>query len=220
MDGLAQKQLLGIPWRVAFALQADGWYLRQDIIWHKPNPMPESVRDRCTKAHEYLFLLTKSEKYYFDSQAIAEPVIKGAAGSEFHTGKTGDHQLGRASTKPRAAGNKSHKYVTEYEGADSEEHRTKAGLLKSASTVYETRNKRSVWTIAPKPYKEAHFATFPPALVEPCIKAGSPKGGIVMDIFGGAGTTGLVAQQLNRHCILIELNPEYVKLIEKRLAPT
>jgi hypothetical protein len=118
------KDLLGIPWRVAFALQADGWYLRQDIIWHKPNPMPESVRDRCTKAHEYIFLLSKSERYYFDSLAMQEPASKGAAGSEFHTGKTAAHQLGRASTKPRTAGNKSHKYVTAYDGSDTEEHRT------------------------------------------------------------------------------------------------
>ena len=195
VDGLAQKQLLGIPWRVAFALQEDGWYLRQDIIWHKPNPMPESVRDRCTKAHEYLFLLTKSEKYYFDSQAIAEPAI-------YAPGKTKEVE--------REPGYYDGKWSEQGAGGRND---------KSFKAIRETRNKRSVWTIAPKPYKEAHFATFPPALVEPCIKAGSPEGGIVMDIFGGAGTTGLVAQQLNRHCILIELNPEYVKLIEKRLAP-
>ena len=176
-DGLKPKDLIGIPWRVAFALQADGWYLRQDIIWHKPNPMPESVRDRCTKAHEYIFLLSKSERYYFDSEAMQEPASKGAAGSEFHTGKTGAHQLGRASTKPRTAGNKSHKYVTAYDGSDTEEHRTKAGLMNIADTPWETRNRRSVWTVATKPYKEAHFATFPPDLIRPCILAGCPPAG-------------------------------------------
>lgn len=173
-SGLKSKDLIGIPWRVAFALQADGWYLRQDIIWHKPNPMPESVRDRCTKAHEYIFLLSKAERYYFDSAAMQEPASKGAAGSEFHTGKTGTHQLGRASTKPRTAGNKSHKYVTAYDGSDTEEHGTKAGLMNIADTPWETRNRRSVWTVATKPYKGAHFATFPPDLIRPCILAGCP----------------------------------------------
>ena len=196
-DGLKPKDLIGIPWRVAFALQADGWYLRQDIIWAKPNPMPESVRDRCTKAHEYLFLLTKSEKYYFDSRAIAEPLERPEEGKRKTPAK-----FGGANKFTEAKKMSRYHSGNEYLG-----------------TSTGTRNKRSVWTIAPKPYKEAHFATFPPALVEPCIKAGSPEGGIVMDIFGGAGTTGLVAQQLNRHCILIELNPEYVKLIEKRIAP-
>ena len=189
VEGLKEKDLIGIPWRVAFALQADGWYLRQDIIWHKPNPMPESVRDRCTKAHEYLFLLTKSEKYYFDADAIAEASVQ--------PDRKRNDRVGGASHVERQQ--------------HSEGGRVTGGT---------TKNRRSVWTIAPKPYKVAHFATFPPALVEPCIKAGSPEGGIVMDIFGGAGTTGLVAKNLNRHCILIELNPEYVKLIEKRLAPT
>ena len=300
-DGLKPKDLIGIPWRVAFALQADGWYLRQDIIWAKPNPMPESVRDRCTKAHEYLFLLTKSPKYYFDSTAISEPAI---------------YAPGKSKEVEREPGYYDGKWSEQGAGGRND---------KSFKAIRETRNKRSVWTIAPKPYKEAHFATFPPDLVEPCIKAGTSehgccpncatpwgrvidrkamvidrsgrtheKGrtrtsgtmvepassttlgfypqcdcigapelpkypdkpeegdaesqeaferdtekvaaerqrlveiastypvqpGVVMDIFGGAGTTGLVAQQLNRHCILIELNPEYVKLIEKRLAPT
>ena len=294
VEGLKEKDLIGIPWRVAFALQEDGWYLRQDIIWHKPNPMPESVRDRCTKAHEYLFLLTKSEKYYFDADAIAEASVQ--------PDRKRNDRVGGASHVERQQ--------------HSEGGRVTGGT---------TKNRRSVWTIAPKPYKEAHFATFPSDLVEPCIAAGTSehgccpncatpwarvidrkamvidrsgrtheKGrtrtsgtmvepassttlgfypqcdcigapelpkypdkpeendaesqeaferdtekvaaerqrlveiastypvqpGVVMDIFGGAGTTGLVAQQLNRHCILIELNPEYVKLIEKRLAPT
>lgn len=217
VDGLKVKDLIGIPWRVALALQADGWYLRQDIIWHKPNPMPESVRDRCTKAHEYLFLLTKSNRYYFDSDAIAEPIIKGAAGSEFHVGKTGKHQLGRASKRPRASGNKTHKAVTEYEQSDSEEHRTKAGLLKISGKAYGTRNKRSVWTIAPKPYKEAHFATFPPALVKPCVLAGSQPGSVILDPFAGAGTVGVVAKQHGRHFVGFELNPTYADMARKRI---
>ena len=214
---LPEKNLIGIPWRVAFALQADGWYLRQDIIWHKPNPMPESVRDRCTKAHEYIFLLSKAERYYFDSLAMQEPAAKGAAGSEFHTGKTGAHQLGRASTKPRTAGNKSHKYVTAYDGSDTEEHRTKAGLMNIADTHWETRNRRSVWTVATKPYKGAHFATFPPDLIRPCILAGCPKDGTVLDPFGGSGTTALVALEEGRKAVLCELNSDYIALAHKRL---
>lgn len=244
--GLKPKDLVGIPWRVAFALQADGWYLRQDIIWHKPNPMPESVTDRCTKAHEYIFLLAKSERYYFNQEAIKEPSItnddrrpytsQGAwdmdgrpedqqhggeprshKGSKFNTGKTGDHQLGRASAKPRTAGNKSHKYVDEYEESDSEEHRTKAGLMKVADVPWEKSNKRSVWTVTTKPYKAAHFATFPPDLILPCILAGCPEGGTVLDPFLGSGTTAMVAQNNGCNCIGIELNPEYVKLAKRRI---
>ena len=183
--GLKAKDLIGIPWRVAFALQADGWYLRQDIIWHKPNPMPESVRDRCTKAHEYIFLLSKSERYYFDAAAIAERAVKGASGSSFNEGKTAVHQAGRASDRQRADG--------------------------------DTRNKRSVWTVTTKPFKEAHFATFPPDLIEPCILAGCPAGGMVLDPFGGAGTTGLVADRHGRNAVLMELNGQYVAIARKRL---
>jgi len=179
------KDLLGIPWRVAFALQADGWYLRQDIIWHKPNPMPESVRDRCTKAHEYIFLLSKAERYYFDSLAMQEPASKGAAGSQFHTGKTAAHQLGRSSEAERVDG--------------------------------ETRNRRSVWTVATKPYKGAHFATFPPDLIRPCILAGCPKDGTVLDPFGGSGTTAQVALEEGRKAVLCELNADYIALAHKRL---
>lgn len=183
--GLKEKDLIGIPWRVAFALQADGWYLRQDIIWHKPNPMPESVRDRCTKAHEYIFLLSKSPRYYFDHEAMREEAVKGAAGSSFNTGKTATHQLGRSSDKERTDDGK--------------------------------RNRRSVWTVATRPYKGAHFATFPPALIEPCILAGCPVGGTVLDPFGGAGTTGLVATQAGRNAVLCEINPEYVEMARKRI---
>lgn len=187
-NGLKPKDLIGIPWRVAFALQADGWYLRQDIIWHKPNPMPESVTDRCTKAHEYIFLLSKSPTYYFDSAAMQEPAVKGAAGSTFHSGKTAEHQMGRSSEAPR----------------------TETG----------TRNKRSVWTVTTKPFKGAHFATFPPDLIAPCVLAGCPEGGTVLDPFFGAGTTGLVARKHRRNCIGIELNPAYYDLATQRLWPT
>jgi DNA modification methylase len=179
------KDLIGIPWRVAFALQADGWYLRQDIIWHKPNPMPESVTDRCTKAHEYVFLLSKSARYFYDSDAIKEPAFKGAAGSHFHAGKTATHQMGRSSTAERL-------------DADS-------------------RNRRSVWTVATKPYKGAHFATFPPALVEPCILAGCPVGGTVLDPFSGSATTGQVALANARSYVGCELNPDYHELAQQRL---
>jgi site-specific DNA-methyltransferase (adenine-specific) len=263
--GLKPKDLIGIPWRVAFALQADGWYLRQDIIWHKPNPMPESVTDRCTKAHEYIFLLSKSANYYFDAEAIKEPAIRGAAGSVFHSGKTGDHQMGRSSSAPREE--------------------------------YGARNKRSVWTVTTKPYKGAHFATFPPDLIEPCVLSGAPErccavcgaphkrimakgapnlahqracgdaegrytrksrkdyassgaqdasatkarilagmvkretvgwsptcscnagvvGGVVLDPFGGSGTTAGVALKHGRNAILCELNPDYDAMIDARV---
>jgi site-specific DNA-methyltransferase (cytosine-N4-specific) len=216
IDGYKPKDLIGIPWRVAFALQADGWYLRQDIIWAKPNPMPESVTDRCTKSHEYLFLLSKSERYYYDAEAIKERADKGASGSEFSVGKTAAHQLGRSSTKPRTAGNKSHKYVDAYETAETEEHRSKAGLMKVADVAWESRNKRSVWTVATAPYADAHFATYPPDLIKPCILAGTRPGDVVLDPFGGSGTTGAVALELGRRALLIELNPEYGDLIARR----
>jgi DNA modification methylase len=250
--GLKPKDLVGVPWRVAFALQADGWYIRQDIIWMKPNPMPESVTDRCTKAHEYLFLFSKSERYYFNSDAIKEPAAWNPQNTKFpdgwDTGAGGHgtfHRNGREKGKirktdstnesfvpnasphtglhragtprgGRAAGNKSHKGVAEYESSATEEHRT--GLMNIAEIAYETRNKRSVWTIASKPFRGAHFATFPPKLVEPCILAGCPEGGIVLDPFAGAGTVALVARDLGRHCVLMEQNPEYVAMTERRLA--
>ena len=156
--GLKNKDLIGIPWRVALALQSDGWYLRQDIIWHKPNPMPESVKDRCTKSHEYIFLLSKQPNYYYDYEAILETTNK-----------------------------------------------------------FETKNKRSVWKVNPKPYKEAHFAVFPTELIEPCVLAGCPEGGTVLDPFGGSGTTGLVADRHKRNAVLIELNNDYIDIAEDRL---
>jgi DNA modification methylase len=189
--GIKPKDLMGIPWRVAFALQADGWYLRQDIIWHKPNPMPESVIDRCTKAHEYVFLLSKSDRYHYDADAIAEPANYPEGSGNGKRGKTWE----AAQTDPKA--------------------RTKAGLADIGAR--ETRNKRSVWTITTKAFKEAHFATMAPEIAENCIKAGCPEGGTVLDPFGGAGTTGLVADQLHRDALLIELNPEYIDIASRRI---
>lgn len=183
--GLKHKDLIGVPWRVALALQADGWYLRQDIIWHKPNPMPESVRDRCTKAHEYIFLLSKSPKYYFDNEAIKEPEVCG-----------------------RKRGPALH--------ADSISTNGNSGLAQRQSNG--KRNRRSVWTVTTKPFKGAHFATFPPDLIEPCVLAGCPEGGTVLDPFFGAGTTGLVAKKLGREYVGIEMNPDYIKIAEERLA--
>ena len=185
-SSVKHKDLIGIPWRVAFALQADGWYLRQDIIWHKPNPMPESVQDRCTKSHEYIFLLSKSPKYYFDNEAIKEPVAN--------------------SSVSRLSQNN----LSNQLGSNRVPFKTN-GTMKAVGNT-ENRNKRSVWTVTTKPFKGAHFATFPPDLIEPCILAGCPEGGTVLDPFGGAGTTGLVASNHNRNAILCELNPEYAQL--------
>ena len=184
-QGLKPKDLIGIPWMVAFALRADGWYLRQDIIWHKPNPMPESVEDRCTKSHEYIFLLSKSRKYYYDHNSIKEPCRDDWG------------------TRDRSNG----KYHNE--GSGLQPH---SGLEKS----YTMSNKRSVWSINTKPYKGSHFATFPEELITPCILAGSKSGDIVLDPFGGSGTTGKVALDYGRRAILCELNPEYVKIINER----
>ena len=195
--GLKPKDLVGIPWRVAFALQADGWWLRQDIIWAKPNPMPESVTDRCTKAHEYIFLLTKSAKYYYDAEAVKEPVCEVSI-------KRAEYgwNCDRPSTKNAAMGGNGI-------------HTEKMG---SRFANPNGRNLRSVWTITTKPFREAHFATFPPEIPERCIKAGCPIGGTVLDPFFGAGTTGLVAKQLGRDFIGIELNEKYCEMAERRIA--
>lgn len=178
--GCKPKDLIGIPWMLAFALRDDGWYLRQDIIWHKPNPMPESVRDRCTKAHEYVFLLSKSPRYYYDSEAMKEPAV-----SEKEKGAIG---------------------------------RGAQGSAKAVGCDGETRNRRSVWTVPTRPYKGAHFATFPPALIEPCILAGSRAGDVVLDPFMGSGTTAMVAANLGRQYLGCELNERYRDLQNERMA--
>lgn len=186
-DGCKTKDLIGIPWMLAFALRDDGWYLRQDIIWHKPNPMPESVKDRCTKSHEYIFLLSKSQNYYFDQNAIKEPSV--SSNDIRYFGKK--VQIG---TNRGDIGNV-------YEGAES-------------------RNKRSVWSVSPSHYSEAHFATYPEELITPCIMAGCPKGGIVLDPFMGSGTTAVVAKRNHRNYVGVELNREYKEIAERRIAGT
>jgi DNA modification methylase len=194
-NGRKVKDIAGIPWRTAFALQADGWWLRQDIIWHKPNPMPESVTDRCTKAHEYIFLLTKSAKYYYDNEAIKEKgKVKYTSKSFIPSSKKDKKSLNDTCATGASENNRSNKLIS-------------------------SSNKRSVWTVTTKPYKEAHFATYPPDLITPCILAGCPEGGIVLDPFMGSGTTALVALKHNRHYVGFELNPDYIELIEKRVAP-
>lgn len=267
---LKPKDLCGIPWRVAFALQDAGWWLRQDIIWHKPNPMPESIKDRCTKAHEYLFLMAKSERYYFDQEAILEDSspntharlaqdVQAQLGSLRANGGTRADRPMKAVAR-KGGGNRNHKGTQAYEDGQLE-HRTKEGLIKfsekqrnlakkswkgsefhtgktaehqlgrsqqnrvknnesfdeAMAIMPEKRNKRSVWTVATAPFKEAHFATFPPDLIIPCILAGCPKGGTVLDPFGGAGTTGLVADRLQRNAILLELNPAYAEMARRRI---
>jgi DNA modification methylase len=189
--GMKEKDLIGIPWRVAFALQADGWYLRQDIIWSKPNPMPESVTDRCTKAHEYIFLLSKSPRYYYDHEAVKEPAAESSLARLAQP--TLKDQNGSARVPGKMNGN-----------------------MKAVGG--ETRNRRSVWTVTTKPFKGAHFATFPPDLIEPCILAGSPVGGVVLDPFGGSGTTAGVAIKHGRSAIICELNPDYAAMVPDRVA--
>ena len=201
-SGLAPKNLIGVPWRVAFALQADGWILRSDIIWAKPNPMPESVTDRPTKSHEYLFLLAKSPRYYYDAGAIAEDAVKGDAGSRFDTGKTATHQLDRAQKGPRFGG-------TKYGDDPTQQSRTKSG---NVYTPDGTRNRRTVWTVGTQPFPGSHFAVYPPELIRPCILAGSRPGDTVLDPFSGSGTTGMVATQEGRKYIGIDLNSDYLDL--------
>ena len=194
VNGCKHKDLIGIPWMLAFALRADGWYLRQDIIWQKPNPMPESVRDRCTKSHEYIFLLSKSPSYFFDYDAMKEESV-----CTISQGKSQEHRYG---------GNK-------YTATPDKFNRTKSGNA-YAYTGY--RNKRDVWSVATVPYAGAHFATFPEQLITPCVLAGSPVDGVVLDCFNGAGTTGVVCARNGRNYIGIELNPEYVALANERIS--
>ena len=189
--GIKEKDLLMIPNRVAIALQEAGWYIRSEIIWHKPNPMPESVKDRPTSCHEKIWLITKSKKYYYDADAIKENSVD----KESHTGmkkRNPDKRLGNKYFQTRVGDHANGK-------------------------KYPKRNKRNVWTVTTKPCKEAHFATFPKDLIEPCIKAGCPEGGTVLDPFGGSGTTGIVSQHLNRKATLIELNEEYIAIAKKRI---
>jgi len=186
---IKHKDLVGIPWRLAFALQANGWWLRQDIIWHKPNPMPESVTDRCTKAHEYLFLLTKNDRYFFDNEAIAEP----AKWSEDK--RAGEGRLTYSGKRQGDEGTGQEAFVS----------------------IKETRNRRSVWTINTKPFRQAHFAVMPEALAEPCILAGSKSGDLILDPFTGAGTTAVVALRHNRNFTGIELNADYANIAQQRI---
>ena len=217
-QNMKPKDLIGIPWMLAFALRADGWYLRQDIIWHKTNAMPESVRDRCTKSHEYIFLLSKSPRYYFDAEAISEP-IAGSSTKRYlqniEAQKGSDRQPGKTNGKmkaalPRFGGGK-------YGFDKSKESRTKSGELYVPTL---RRNKRDVWAIGTGGFKGAHFAVFPERLVEPCILAGCPEGGTVLDPFAGSGTTGAVAKRLWRNFVGVEINPEYCKLAMDRIFKT
>ncbi|WP_225024279.1 DNA-methyltransferase [Pseudomonas aeruginosa] len=224
--GLKPKDLIGIPWRLAFALQDDGWYLRQDIIWHKPNPMPESVRDRCTKAHEYLFLLSKSPRYHFDQDAIAEPLAPASVARLAQGGWDDQHGSDRVPGKTNGAmkavgGRRSKRNSFARETKSSAgTHGQKAQHRPDRPDIdySATRNKRSVWTVPTAGFKGAHFATFPPDLIRPCVLAGAPRGGLVLDPFGGAGTTALVAMQEGRRSVLLELNPEYASIARHRLA--
>lgn len=215
--GLKHKDLIGIPWMLAFALRSDGWYLRQDIIWAKPNPMPESVKDRCTKSHEYIFLLSKSQKYYFDAESISEPICdssKEKGSTRFGGNKYGDNKDKHYQTYSGNEWKPKYKNL-EYNGQQNHSmHERRAEGL--ADIQYETRNKRDVWNVATQPLKIAHFATFPEKLIEPCILAGSRVGGAVLDPFFGSGTTGRVAVKLNRTYIGIELNPEYIEIEKER----
>ena len=249
--GLKEKDLCGIPWRVAFALQVDGWYLRSDIIWAKPNPMPESVTDRPTKSHEYLFLFSKNERYYYDQEAIKEPVapsqigrerddqvggnkgnvVNHSPGGRYKTPSGWDtstgngshgafHREGRDVGKTgyvKKSGNKTRKPASARGVPVNTDGSTNGAVAGSIPWEGSTRNKRSVWTVTTIPFKEAHFATFPPKLIEPCILAGCPGGGLVLDPFMGAGTTAFVAARLNRRFIGIELNPAYIKIAEERI---
>lgn len=242
VKGIKPKDLVGVPWMVAFALRADGWYLRQNIIWNKPNPMPESVTDRCTKAHEDIFLLAKSRRYYYDADAIREPASYGGDEARYSRARNGHksnpsvkhngirprqkvpsgwdtdpgghgvfHREGRANVKK--SGNKERKPGS----ARGCPEGTGSNVCSSVPWEGDTRNKRSVWTVPTKPFKEAHFATFPEELIEPCILAGCPEGGVVLDPFAGAGTTGVVAARGYRNFIGFEINPEYCEMAQNRI---
>lgn len=215
--GLKPKDLCGIPWRLAFALQDDGWWLRQDIIWSKPNPMPESVTDRCTKAHEYIFLLSKSSRYYYDADAIKEPA-GGWNGSEFHDGKNLIVHPNVGKNRPAKGNAKTFRGGVYVKGESFDNSADmKRDSHGNSPNETGTRNKRSVWEIATEPFPEAHFATYPTELVRPCVLAGCPEGGTVLDPFNGSGTTGVVALRHHRNYIGIELNPDYAEMAEQRI---
>lgn len=236
-NGVKQKDLIGIPWMVAFALRSAGWYLRQDIIWHKPNPMPESVTDRCTKAHEYIFLLSKSAKYYYDQDAIRTPVrdstvqrmmqqIENQKGSSCPSKSNGPMKAVGPGRKPRPGidthgnqGSETGIKAYSHRGAGDKKLTGHSGNFDADGNLIGDgmANKKSVWTVTTKPFKEAHFATFPEDLIVDCIKAGCPEGGIVLDPFMGAFTTAVVAKKLNRKFTGSELNRGYVKMGNKRL---
>ena len=208
LKGYKSKDLIGIPWMLAFALRADGWFLRQDIIWQKPNPMPESVKDRCTKAHEYLFLLTKSARYYFDSEAILEPAAYDGRKDTFYKGGDKDVNCTAHERWPR-----------QIRGFAAKEGETGLRPSRHGANIptCRARNRRSVWTVSTRGFRGAHFATFPPDLIRPCIAAGCRLNGVVLDPFMGAGTTAIVAQELGRNYVGIELNDDYVRMSEKRI---
>lgn len=227
------KDLIGIPWMLAFALRADGWYLRQDIIWAKANNMPESVKDRCTKSHEYIFLLSKNEKYYFDNEAIQEEAVsvndkRAGKGRLEYDGKRSDTESLNVGKSFVSITDKRNKRDVWSEGAEHYKNLQEKGQQPNTMHIrraeglqdvqYETRNKRDVWRVSTKPVKEAHFATFPEELITPCVLAGCPKHGVVLDPFIGSGTTGVVAHNLGRHYVGIELNPKYVEIAKRRIS--
>lgn len=235
--GLKPKDLIGIPWMLAFALRAAGWYLRQDIIWHKPNPMPESVTDRCTKSHEYIFLLSKSNKYFYDHESIKTPIQDASVQrllQDIENQKGSDRVPGKTNGRMKAVGHKNlqrqdknHSFHEARKGAGTDNSaaingngvKGHSGNFRPDGTLIGDgmANKKSVWTVTTKPYSEAHFATFPPELIVDCIKAGSAEGDIVLDPFSGAGTTAMVASKLNRNFIAIELNQKYIDIANRRL---
>lgn len=215
IDGYKPKDMIGIPWMLAFALRADGWYLRQDIIWHKPNPMPESVTDRCTKAHEYIFMLSKQPRYYYDHDAIKTPAKESTVArlsQDIENQKGGDRVPGKTNGPMKAVGGKQRGHSRRHDGFNARWDAVSKDEQQSLGA-----NRRSVWTVATRPYKGAHFATFPPDLIEPCILAGSRPGDIVLDPFGGSGTTAGVALKHGRHAILCELSQSYVALFGDRI---
>jgi DNA modification methylase len=233
-DGLKPKDLVGIPWRVAFALQADGWWLRQDIVWHKANCMPESVTDRCTRSHEYIFMFTKSERYFYDHEAIKEPAIYDVdgTGTEARKARASEELKSHPDGERNGIRPAGYKNSVNFEGKNQGNEKQRGhgrrhdgfndrwDAAEADGAVTGMRNKRSVWKVAPACYPEAHFATYPPDLIKPCILSGSRAGDVVLDPFGGSGTTGQVALELGRKAILIELNKDYLPLIMKRTLVT